>query len=606
MKRNNKALISIFLVISLLVTGSFSAIAAPVISPDGHMTIDKVARTVTDDPRTFEVELSVNGTLPTPKPLDVILVIDSSGSMASTYEGKTLMWYAQKAAKDFADKILRDSIQNRVAVLEFFGPAYLGNLGGLYDDTNLLTLWQSGGRYYCGFTNNRSTVTSAIETIQTGWGTNIQAGFRRAKNLILGTDNEYNRTYIYARENTDKIVVLLTDGVAQSSWYNPAGPNETTVHNVHTIAAYEAGQELHSLAKVYTVGLFGGISNEQVKNIAKDTLIKAQNAGYYFTDSATDLDAIYDKIYENLNYYAANTVITDQIDDRFELVEGSIVTKIGDQVVTSPAASYDSSTRTITWSPGNLDTSATLTYRIKALDSFPGGNDIPTNEKATITYTDVNGTPNRTLDFPVPHVDVPGLIEITAEDKTIVIGDSVNLGDQVIVTGGTEPITFAWTWEGGSSTDENPTVSPRKDTQYSVTVTDKNGYSASASFWIYVKKGTVIIQKDVINVDNDPKVFSIHMNKAGSNSIWNVLAQDGGSYTITNLCPGTYTISETVPMNYELVSISGGTVSFTRDQILAGNATKTVTVTNKKIKVPYFWDTTSVQNVFKTRSSSSQ
>jgi len=605
LKRNNKALISILLVISLLVTGSFSAIAAPVTSPDGHMTIDKVARTVTDDPRTFEVELSVTGTLPTPKPLDVVLVIDGSGSMANTYDGKTLMWYAQKAAKDFADKILNDSTQNRIAVLEFFGPPNLGDLGGLYDDTNLLTLWQGGG-YYCGFTNNRGTVTSAIETVKTDWGTNIQAGFRRAKNLILGTDNEYNRTYIYARENTDKIVVLLTDGVAQSSWYNPAGPNETTVHNVHTIAAYEAGQELHSLAKVYTVGLFGGISNEQVKDIAKDTLIKAQNAGYYFTDSATDLDAIYDIIYENLNYYAANTVITDQIDDRFELVEGSIVTKIGDQVVTSPAASYDSSTRTITWSSGNLDTSATLTYRIKALDSFPGGNGIPTNENATITYTDVNGTPNRTLDFPVPHVDVPGLIEITAEDKTIVIGDSVNLGEQVTVTGGTEPITFAWTWEGGSSTDENPTVSPRKDTQYNVTVTDSNNYSASTSFMVYVKKGTVIIQKDVINVNSDPKVFSIHMNKAGSNSVWNVLAQDDGSYTITNLGPGAYTITETVPMDYKLVGITGGTISFNRDDILNGESTRYVIVTNKKINVPYFWDTASVQNVFKAGSDFSQ
>lgn len=618
MKKHHKISLSIILIITLLFTGSFAAIAAPVSSSDDYMTINKTAKAVDGQPRTFEVELTVIGTLPNPKPLDVVIVIDRSSSMNnyidSNHNGRkdsneySSLDYAKQAAKSFAQQILNANSQNRIAVYDFNGPSLLGSYGNVDSNTRIRTTWWTLLRWSCkGFTNSISTVNSAIDGITASGGTNIQAGFLRAKKIIEGNEREYGVTWYQARPSSeaDRVVVLLTDGVATSSERAGAGPNEPTRHNSHTEAAYEAGQSLHSLAKVFTIGLFSTISNQQVRSVAEDTLQRAQNAGCYITNAAPDLTGIYDQIYQNINYYAANAIITDVIDNRFELVPESIVTKIGTQVVTTPAATYNPSTRTITWSPGNLDTSATLTYRVQAKDTTFGDN-IPTNDYAKINYTNVAGTPNQTLTFPVPKVNVPGLISITANNKTIVIGDPVNLGEQVTVTGGTTPYTFEWTWGGGSSNNENLTVSPRNDTQYSVTVTDNNGYSASTSFMVYVKKGTVIIQKEVDNVDNDPKVFSIHMNKVGSNSVWNVLARDGESYTITNLGPGTYTISETVPMNYELVGITEGTISFNSDDILNGESTRYVTVTNKKIKVPYFWDTASVQNVFKAGSDFSQ
>lgn len=591
MKKHIRIIISILLIIGLLAGGSFSALADPVTSPDGHMTINKTATAVQDLPRTYEVQLSINGTLPQPKPLDVILVIDSSNSMKDVVGGKTLFTYAKEAAKSLTQKLLpTGNNTNRVAIVTFGYTNYGYNYGpGTLDTDSWLDK---------NFTYNQGQVISTINNLGYAGGTNTQAGFRRAKNTMVAN----------ARAGADKIIVFLSDGVPSVSIGNAYGPNEPTEHNIHTTAAYQEAQSMFpSGYKIFTVGLFGGITDNDVKRIAQETMQWSQNAGYKECQAAADLTDIYNQIYEQMNYYAANTLITDQIEDEFELVENSIVTRINGQVVTSPSVNYNPSTRTITWEPGNLDSPVTLTYRIKALDSFGGGENIPTNVQATINYTNVTGTPNQTLTFPVPTVNVPGLVNVQAEDKTIVIGDEVNLRTCLTsVSGGTTPYSYSWTWDGGSSTTENTVVSPTKDTQYTITVTDKNAYSASASFWVRVKKGTIVVHKQVTNGGSGSKIFSIHMAGGPLNQHWNVLAQNGGSYTITNLKPGTYSISETVPMDYRLVRISNNTVTFTRDDILSTEAarhTRHVTVTNQKINVPWFWDTTSVSNIFQARAN---
>ena len=78
-----------------------------------------------------------------------------------------------------------------------------------------------------------------------------------------------------------KVIILLSDGVANVSIGNRPGDNFPTSHNVHTIAAYEEGQSCHGIADVYTIGLFGGLTGyPQTCNIAGYPS-KAQNAGYY-------------------------------------------------------------------------------------------------------------------------------------------------------------------------------------------------------------------------------------------------------------------------------------------------------------------------------------
>jgi hypothetical protein len=73
-----------------------------------------------------------------------------------------------------------------------------------------------------------------------------------------------------------------------------------------------------------------------------------------------------------------------------------------------------------------------------------------------------------------------------------------------------------------------------------------------------------------------------------------MLLADGESATITGLIPGTYTIRETVPMYYRLVSINPSTVTIAPDSL-----TGEVVVTNRKVKDNWFEDDDEVINTFK-------
>ena len=119
-----------------------------------------------------------------------------------------------------------------------------------------------------GFSSSQGQVISAINNIITQTGTNTQAGFRRAKNLMT---NE-------GRSNAKKVIILLSDGVANVSIGRYPGSDYPTSHNVHTIAAYQEGQSCFDIADVYTIGLFGGLTGyPSTLDIARDTLQRAQN-----------------------------------------------------------------------------------------------------------------------------------------------------------------------------------------------------------------------------------------------------------------------------------------------------------------------------------------
>jgi len=419
-----------------------------------------------------------------------------------------------------------------------------------------------------GFSSNQGQVISAINNISTQTGTNTQAGFRRAKNL-MNSDG---------RDGAKKVIILLSDGVANVSIGNRPGDNFPTSHNVHTIAAYEEGQSCHGIADVYTIGLFGGLTGyPQTCNIARDTLQKAQNAGYYETTSAADLSEIYDEIAGHIGVPAKNAVVTDEINSNFDFVQGSIVTN------PDAPATYDPDTHTITWEPGTIEESAQLTYKIRAKADFQGGDSVPTNVSAVLDYTDVNGNDNVSKTFPVPEVYVPAPLSVDGGNVSIFIGESVNLGECLTVNGGYGPYSYEWTCDtdfSWNSNEADPTVAPEKDTVYTVTVTDYYGCTKSGTVEVTVRTGTIIIKKVVSN-ENSSKEFIVRVEGPDGKK-WNVSISDGETKRIEGLWPGEYEISETVPMDYELNNIDNANV-----EISSGNETATVTVTN--IRSNYGW-----------------
>ena len=557
--------------------------------------VDKSAERIFGECRTFEVTLDIFGE-PQEAPVDVVLVLDRSGSMnekASTNPNRSRLYYAKEAAINFAGKVLGPNgvPGSRVSVVSFSGPQYANP--GWFDPYRHFGK-QNQASTDLDLSSNLSAVTNTINSISAVGGTNTEAGFKEAQSVIQGSTSNQN-------PNSNKVVIMFTDGIPTASNGNPYGPGEPTSHNNHTIAAYTAGQNIYqnNIADVFTIGLLQNMSTN-VKNLAIDTLTLSQNKGFYEAPTAQDLDQIFDDISQNLGYSATNAVVVDKIGDNFELVVGSL----------SSGATYDPNTREITWTPGTIGSHAQLKYKVQAKSSFQGGL-ADTNEYATLTYTDANGNQGQTKDFQVPEVDVPAPLDLSLTDASIILGDSIDLGTGTApsgenymsdITGGDGDGTYTYEWRevGDStiiSTDENPTVSPTEDTEYELTVIDSNGCKAIVTMKVTVEdpKGSITITKVVQNpkAEDADLEFDIFVN-GPDGSQYVITLKNGESQTLENLKIGEYTISEVVPMNYKLVGISNSTIILDLE-----NLEGSTTVTNKPDNDGWFYDDDPLKNSFK-------
>ncbi|NLB20811.1 MAG: VWA domain-containing protein, partial [Clostridium sp.] len=278
--------------------------------------------------RTFEVTLDITG-IPQRAPVDVVLVIDRSGSMGYIAKSnKTRLYYAKQAAINFADRVLGTNgiPGSRVSVVSFSGPTTTngnGNQNQASTDLNLST--------------SLTSVTTAINDISASGGTNTEAGFKQGQAVIQGTISNQN-------PNSNKVVIMLTDGLPTASNGNKY-KDTTDINHIHIQSAITAGKNIHqnNIANVFTIGLTTGLGSTE-KTLADDILTQVQNKGYYPAPSATDLDAIFTAISQSLGYAATNAKVVDKIGDNFNLIESSLPT----------GATYDDITREIKWNPGTI------------------------------------------------------------------------------------------------------------------------------------------------------------------------------------------------------------------------------------------------------------
>lgn len=389
---------------------------------NSYLSIDKTAKTIDLDNRTYQVDFEITGT-PPDKPIDVFLVIDTSGSMGDTIPGdsKTPLYYAKAAAISFANKIIDANPASRVGVIRFSGPTSIYGSGNANNASVVSEL-----------SRNKSTLASNINGLSSSGGTNIQAGYNLANTKI---------SEIPSTIDSVKAVVFLTDGVATASNGNLYGPSEPTAHNVHTIAGYTAGQNLYNTlgGNLFNIGLFGAYKNNAgVLAIARDTLKRAvsfESDKYYETMSGTNLDPVYTIIATKLLYAARNAGVADfmsiPVNDHFEVITSSITASKGTAV-------YNPSTKKIDWTIGDIrEETVTMSYQIKVIDDMwptaawpsnwnsldtvgpfgytnepnSGLNPVYTNSSATLSYKDPNNI-NSTMDFPMPKVPVPPVLRL--------------------------------------------------------------------------------------------------------------------------------------------------------------------------------------------------
>ena len=610
---------------------------SPVIGTDhptqpGEVMLFKEAKPIAGIVNTWEVTLRIEGK-DTRETSDVVLVIDRSGSMND--QGR--MAAAQQAANAFVDELL-PSDTTRIAVVSFSGDV----------TTNQ------------GLTNDATTLKSAINGLNANGGTFTQAGVKQAEALLANSTADHKHIVLlsdgvptYSYEIPDSTVrrdgyvhdgsdYVTGTGYASSAYGTSRVGNGSSIYyyierylferayyNHGNSAIAEAGFAGVAGYNVYTIGLQTGGTGSDVLSRMK------QNDGTFTEVSdVSQLDPVFQAIAGQIGAAVKEAAVTDPMGAGFQIPAANVSGII--TVPASPPATYNATTKSISWNPGTLTTPiepgsdikyAELKYTIEINDDIlaqtPDVNgEYPTNGSAQIQYTDAGGN-QQTGTFPVPKVN-PVLYKVVKElqdkDGTVITADR---SFTVQVTGpgaggaatvrsftlntNTESSTKLMTDLRYASTytfEETGNLSDY-DVSYYVdgvavsgadrkfTITDGNTADVEVKVVNKEKPGTLTITKvldqSVVSAKSGTRAaVSFSFSVTGPNSYNRTFdLPDNGSWTktLTNLVKGTYTVTETttgyttsVQVN-ENPSVSGNSADVTID---IGALNQTVTVTNKQ------------------------
>ena len=495
MRKRMKKLVSFVLALSMCVTmlpvGNVVALGgtskeapakgvvdsqAGVTKTDGNLTIEKYITPVTgteigQDGRQFDVTLKVTGkknSTTVSAPMDLIIILDESGSMGSTQAGKL-----KTAANGIIAKVLKgnnsksNAEKNRVAVVKYSSSA---------SDT--------------GFQTNESW---RIDRVSSDGGTNMAAALARAESLV-------NEAITYNKNNDRQSslgVIFMTDGLPTvisngADTSTPAGDpyDGVIVHsgsghrhsydwsrsqNAYVVeedcstcesrfnATHNAAVSLKSKlssfesqelgkGQVVTVGLFNKLDDyddtylpEELPYATKLLKNISTTGQCLTTTNADDLVKLFEQSFEQLLPAASDVVVTDQLPEGFKVVSGGANTP-----------SLDSN-NSFTWNIGTLyEETKTYSFRIEAKDDFfnTASTDIwQTNALAKVTY-EADG--NRSLEFPYPTVTLPEpklaiAKQITNGKTKVDVGDTIAYQVTVTNNGGlrTKGITVRDVIDGG-------------------------------------------------------------------------------------------------------------------------------------------------------------
>ncbi len=169
--------------------------------------------------------------------LDVVIIIDTSGSMNDKTEKTTVMASVKTAAKELASNIYKLNPENRVALGSFaqYAYVYAPNKSG----TIQLSAMSNSNSYF--FTSAQAnTLNSRISALSANGGTNSEGGLMAAEAILDTAKND----------GRNKLVVFMTDGL-------PTGRYKDNGTKLNSIATYDGSgngipnyQELSEMLEV--------------------------------------------------------------------------------------------------------------------------------------------------------------------------------------------------------------------------------------------------------------------------------------------------------------------------------------------------------------------
>ena len=267
---------------------------------------------------TYKVALNVTGAksagtgeIVTNQPLDIVLVLDVSGSMAEKIAWnqptkidslKTAVNNFIKATADENAKITDQSQQNRIALVKFAGTAS-DNVG---NDTYWDYRW--GQRYnnsqiVTNLTSNLNGLTSTVDSLNAAGATQADYGFQKARVALQN-----------ARTDAKKVIIFFTDGQPTSSNEFEKSVANDAVRNVKALK--DAG------ATVYSIGVFGDANPNNTStnwNNRFNAYMHAVSSNY---PNATAWNRLGNRA-DNSSYYKAATD-ADQLNNIFESIRQEI------------------------------------------------------------------------------------------------------------------------------------------------------------------------------------------------------------------------------------------------------------------------------------------
>ena len=298
----------IYLVFQKNTTGDTGGTIGDITLPaPGHT---KKAVRKTDGTGTYDLSLDVSGSIGSEAkkvPLDVVMIIDRSGSMDDDNKLTTVKSAAKKLVNTLNGN---NSIDVRYNIVEF---------GGTADPTTNVASSS-------GWKSSASEAETAIGNVQIDGdlgGTNYQAGIRVAKQQLN-----------LARTGAQTAVIFFTDGIptyrlsnpqleynGYSPYYYGAGNHDKNGYNIAAAAAEIKGMYTN---RFYAVGQYSKEDEEKGTNNLQ-TLVDNVNASSkqkYVADNTSQIEEIFNNISsEILELTCTNVSITDTLNENAQIVK---------------------------------------------------------------------------------------------------------------------------------------------------------------------------------------------------------------------------------------------------------------------------------------------
>ena len=284
--------------------------------PEGTLSHEKYIKRNGDG--TYDITLNASGTIGSktnPAKLDIVLIVDTSGSMEGSKLTKT-----QKAIKALVDVFnaedKKDSVDVRYKLVTFATSASV--------ETNE---WVGGDKLYNDY----------VEKLSAYGGTNYDQGLTKGADAVKS-----------ARTDAKKVVIFLTDGKPTYYGTRPDGCGEDTSTNVMTYAINSAAKIICSDFYAVGIGLPGKVNvykydncryhrnydsylDSDYKNLTgqgvldkiKDSVHAANKEAWNLTDASTLTSKFQEIAGETLRAACTDVVIKDQLSDYVDVTKNS-------------------------------------------------------------------------------------------------------------------------------------------------------------------------------------------------------------------------------------------------------------------------------------------